>query len=291
MMQEAGFSVERIKQEISFAIQNINRSAQLQKCSRDSLLQAVVNVSNIGLTLNPAAKEAYLVPRWNSLSKQMEASLDPSYIGLSKLITDTGSVTAIPAQLVYDKDVFEMDLADNKKPVTHKVSFGDRGKLIGAYALATLANGDRQVEFMELKDIEEIRDRSETYKAFKAGKISTCTWVTDFGEMARKTVIKRIYKYLPRTERMEIADRAIQLDNADFTISDQQAAYIENLIATSTLDQRQRDALEMEISVMTASRASKVIEMLQANQLDPLTQGAGYNQGDIKRHLAEKMPM
>jgi hypothetical protein len=47
----------------------------------------------------------------------------------------------------------------------------------------------------------------------------------------------------------------------------------------------------MEISVMTASRASKVIEMLQANQLDALTQGAGYNQGDIKRHLAEKMPM
>lgn len=290
-MQDAGFAVEKVKQEVSFAIQLINKSAQLQKCSKDSLLQAVLNISNIGLSLNPASKEAYLIPRWNNINKNMEASLEPGYVGLVKLLTDAGSVTSMLAQIVYENDIFTIDLADNRSPVIHKMDPKvKRGEMMGVYALATLPDGTRQVEYMTLEEVYEIRERSETYRAFKEGKIKSSTWESDFKEMARKTVIKRIYKYLPRTERMEKVDQAITLDNADFSISDQQANYIDSLLHTSTLDQRQRDALEMEVSVMTSSRASRVIEMLKENQLDPVTQGNGYNQGDIKRHL-QQMPM
>ena len=84
--------------------------------------------------------------------------------------------------------------------------------------------------------------------------------------MTRKTVIKRIYKYLPRTDRMTQIDEAIAADNSDFAISDAQAYYIESLIATSTLEERQRGAIEMEVPVMSSSRATEVIEMLKANQ-------------------------
>jgi len=285
-MQDAGFSPERVKQEISFAIQHINKSSTLRKCTGESLLQAVVNISNIGLTLNPAAKEAYLVPRWNKPSQCFEAALEPGYVGLVKLLTNTGSVISVVAQIVHENDRFEVDLADNQNPVLHKPLFGKpRGEIMCVYALATLPDGIRQVEVMEIAEVNEIMERSESLKAYRDKKISTCTWITDFGEMARKTVIRRIYKYLPRTERMQVADKAIELDNADFAISDNQAAYIENLLSTSTLDQRHRDALEMEVSVMSSSRASQVIEHLKNNQLDPVTQGAGYNQGDIKRRL------
>src|SRR5690606_6391409 len=86
------------------------------------------------------------------------------------------------------------------------------------------------------------------------------------GEMARKTVIKRIYKYLPRTDRMERVDRAISEDNRDFGASDDQLSYIESLLHTSTLEERQRGAIEMEMSVMNGQRASEVINMLKANQ-------------------------
>jgi recombination protein RecT len=266
LMHEAGFDVERVKREVSFAIQSINRSEQLQKCSKESLQQAVLNISNVGLTLNPAAKEAYLIPRWSSLTRSMEASLEPSYIGLVKLLTDTGSVKAMVCQLVYEGDKFEIDLANNINPVSHKPELTKKSKtIVGVYALATLSDNTRQVEWMELSEVEDIRERSETYKAFKAQKIKSCTWASDFGEMMRKTVIKRIYKYLPRSEKAAFLDKAIDLDNEDYKISDGQINYIESLLSQSTLDEKQKQWLELELPTMGAKRASEVIEMLQNN--------------------------
>lgn len=267
-MQDAGFNPERVKREISFAIQIINKSPSLQKCSPDSLKAAVLNVSNIGLSLNPVAKESYLVPRWDNVSKSYVAVLEPGYVGLIKLLTDSGSVKSMVCQLVYEGDAFQLDLANNQNPVRHnpELNKAKRGQVTGVYALATLIDGTRQVEYMGIDEVHEIRERSETYKAHKEGKIKSCTWVTDPGEMTRKTVIKRIYKYLPRTERMEAIDKAIEKDNDDFTASDAQVYYIENLLSTSTLDERQRSALELELPVMNAQRAGQVIELLQANQ-------------------------
>jgi recombination protein RecT len=290
-MQDAGFEPERVKREVSFAVQSINKSAQLQKCSKESLLQAVMNVSNVGLTLNPAAKEAYLIPRYNSLVKGMEASLEPSYVGLVKLLTDAGSVKAMVCQLVHEGDVFEIDLANNLSPVTHKPNLSNRSKtIIGVYALATLSDNTRQVEWMELSEVEEIRERSETYKAFKAGKISSCTWASDFGEMTRKTVIKRIYKYLPRTEKAAFLDKAIDLDNEDYKITDGQIIYIENLLSASTLDERQKQWLEMEIPTMGAKRASEVIEMLKnniPNERTRLRNGETLSAGELSKAVTQ----
>lgn len=269
-MMAAGFTPETVKREISFAVQAINKSAMLQKCSPESKMMAVLNISNIGLTLNPASKEAYLIPRWNNLFKGYEAVLEPGYVGLVKLLTDAGSVKSMLCQLVYDSDLFEVDLANNNQPVVHKpeLSRSKQGNIKGAYALATLIDGTRQVEYMSVEEINDIRERSETYKAYTEGKIKSCTWVSDFGEMARKTVIKRIYKYLPRTERMQQIDKAVEMDSVDFTASDAQINYIETLLQTSTLDERQRTAIQMELAVMNGRRASDVINNLQQNQQD-----------------------
>ncbi len=270
-MRDAGYAPEIVKREISFAVQAINKSSQLQKCSMESKLQAVLNISNIGLTLNPAAKEAYLIPRWNSLAKTNEAVLEPSYVGLVKLLTDAGSVKSMVCQLVREGDVFEIDLANNMQPVIHKPNLKSKGKTTGVYALATLIDGTRQVEYMDIDEVYEIRERSETYKAFKAGTIKSSTWVTDEGEMTRKTVIKRIYKYLPRTERMQQIDKAVEIDNSDFMASDAQLFYIENLLHTCTLEQHIKDDIEMEMTVMNSKRANEIIErLLQAQPHDEL---------------------
>jgi phage RecT family recombinase len=283
-MMELGMDVVQIKKEISFALQHINKSDKLQKCTPESKLAAVVNIANIGLTLNPVAKEAYLIPRWNKLVNGNECALEPSYVGLVKLLTDAGSVNSMVTQVVYEHDrEFELNLADNREPVVHKPELvkSKRGNIIGCYSLATLPDGTRQVEWMDIEELRNIRQRSETYVAYLAGKISTCTWITDESEMMRKTVVKRIYKYLPRTDRMNKIDEAIKLDNTDYTASDEQLNYIENLLSTSTLDDRQRTSIEMEMSVMNGQRASKVIEQLKNNQLDPITQGNGGSAKEI----------
>lgn len=285
-MQDAGFSPEKVKQEISFAIQHINKSKQLQECTPESKMQAVMNISNIGLSLNPAAKEAYLIPRYNYLTRSMEASLEPGYVGLVKLLTDSGSVVSMVSQLVYENDTFSLDIADNRNPVQHKPELvkSKRGNIIGVYALATLPDGTRQAEWMDIDELNAIRNRSETYKAFKEGKIKSATWETDYGEMCRKTVIKRIYKYLPRTERMKFVDTAVHQDNQDYTASNDQLSYIESLLTSSTLDERQRAAIEMETSVMSSQRASQVIEQLKNNQQGP-DQGFIGTQKQLSKHI------
>lgn len=274
----------QVMREISFALQIINKSSYLQGCNQESKFAAVINVANIGLTLNPAAKEAYLVPR------DGKCCLDPSYIGLVKLLTDSGSVKSVLCNLVYANDFFELDQADNKKPVTHRPSLkkSERGILLGAYALATLPDDNRQAEWMDVEDLYLIRDRSESYKSYKNGKSKSCIWVSDEGEMMRKTVIKRIYKYLPRTDRMSAIDNAIEVDNQDYKATDGQIGYIESLLENSTFDVDQRKYIETEISFgITASRAGELIEQLNLNQMNRITQSGSYNQGDIKQQLAE----
>lgn len=268
-MELAGMPGPKVMQELSFAVQVINKTPKLRECTVESVLQSVMNIANIGLSLNPAAKEAFLIPRWNNYQKKMIASLDPSYIGLVKLLTDSGSISAILAQLVYENDHFVVDLANNVNPVTHRplLERSKRGNIIGVYALATLQDGTRQVEYMSKEEAYEIRERSESYIAFKEGKMQTCTWMTDEGEMIRKTVLKRIYKYLPRTERMERIDEAVSIDNSDYTASEDQLSYIESLLHTCSLEQRQVDAIQMEMAVMNGQRASEVIQLLKLNQI------------------------
>lgn len=267
-MTELGMDIPKIKKEISFALQAINKSSKLKNCTPESKLAAVINIANIGLTLNPVAKEACLVPRWNNMLSANECSLEPMYPGLVKLLTDAGSVKSISAQIVYENDKFIIDLADNVHPVTHNPELinSKKGNVIGVYALATLVDGTRQVEWMDKEQTDAIKQRSETYAAWLLGKIKTATWATDEPEMMRKTVIKRIYKYLPRTEQMEKVDNAIALDNLDYAASNDQLSYIESLLHTSTLEQRQVENIEMEMAVMNTKRASEVIKNLQMNQ-------------------------
>ncbi|MCH7559411.1 MAG: recombinase RecT, partial [Planctomycetes bacterium] len=107
--------------EVSFAVQLINSSKQLKKCTQESALKAVVNVAQSGLTLNPIMRLAYLVPRTVRVGANYEvhACLDPSYQGLMKLVTDTGSVKSIMAQIVYEGDQIDIDYASDWK-VRHK---------------------------------------------------------------------------------------------------------------------------------------------------------------------------
>lgn len=218
-MQELGMDVVQIKKEISFAIQHFNKNPKLLETTFESRLAAVVNIANIGLTLNPVAKEAYLIPRYNKVIRGVECTLEPGYVGLVKLLTDAGSINSIVTNVVYENDKeFTINLADNVMPVVHRPELvkAKKGAVIGCYSLATLPDGTKQVEWMDIDELYRIRGRSETYSAFLAGKITSCVWATDETEMMRKTVVKRIYKYLPRTDRMAKVDEAIGLDNTSY---------------------------------------------------------------------------
>lgn len=194
------------KREASFALQLLgNNSFLLGVASENpaSLENAISNLAAIGISLNPATKEAYLVPRNRSVC------LDISAIGLIKLATDSGSIEWAQSKLFHQNDKFT-DNGVGKEPTHVFEAFGERGPVMGVYAVAKTKGGDFLTETMSIKECHDIRDRSEAWKSFKAGKAKSCPWATDEGEMMKKTVIKRASKLWPKSERL---DTAVQVLN------------------------------------------------------------------------------
>lgn len=192
--------------EAGYAVQILSGSDYALKIARSnpqSVRNAVTNVAAIGISLNPARKQAYLVPRDSKIC------LDISYMGLIDIAVDSGSIRWGQARLVNKSDVFELNGIDQQPTHRCKPFEQERGELVGVYAVAKTRDGDYLTEAMSIADVFSVRDRSAAWKAFQTSK-KKCPWVTDEGEMIRKTVIKRAYKYWPKSDRM---DRAIDMLN------------------------------------------------------------------------------
>lgn len=241
-IEQSGLSEASFAREASFAYQAYLENERVAQCTKNSLIKCVMNVAQTGLTLNPVKKYASIVPRLNSKKKQMEAILEPQYQGLIKLLNDAG-MENIEARVVYENDIFDFDLSSEEKVKKHVPYYlnkaAESGDFLAVYSIATV-NGVRHVEVMPAEQVYEIREKSESYKAFVAKKISTCIWVEFPEEMYRKTVIKRHYKYLPKSDFNDNISNAIHLDNQvngfRAEISASYESFVEGRILTSAFD-------------------------------------------------------
>lgn len=198
--REAGFAIQ--------ALQGNDYALGIAMKNRQSVIDAVTNIAAIGISLNPAKKQAYLVPRDGRIC------LDISYMGLLDLAVDSGSIRWGQARLVYQADTFEVQGVD-REPIHRFSPFArDRGDVVGVYCVVKTADGDYLTEAMSTDEVNEIRDRSSAWKAWIKNKRS-CPWVTDWGEMAKKTVVKRASKYWPTTERLAAAVHHLNTDGGE----------------------------------------------------------------------------
>jgi recombination protein RecT len=185
------------EKEAGFAIQLLTATdyaIKIAASNRQSVINAVTNVAAIGISLNPAKRQAYLVPRDGRIC------LDISYMGLLDLAIQSGSLLWGQAELVYESDRFELNGFD--KPPTHaRQPFAkDRGPIVGVYVVVKTCDGDYLTTTMTYEETMDIRDRSSAWKNGQKGP-----WKTDEGEMIKKTVIKRAYKLWPKTDRLDTA--------------------------------------------------------------------------------------
>jgi len=193
------------KKEAGFARQALENNDYLMTTASNnqrSLANAITNIGAIGLSLNPAEKLAYLVPR------QKQICLDISYIGLIKLATDTGSIMWARAELIHENDDFTYHGATEKPEFATKNPF-NRGAIVGVYCVAKTAEGDYLSGIMSIDEVYEIRNRSESYKAGS----SFSPWNTFEGEMIKKTIIKRESKTWPKTDKTDRFDNAVEIIN------------------------------------------------------------------------------
>lgn len=194
---EAGFAVQQMECNdylLSIAMGN-----------RQSVINAVTNVAAIGISLNPARKQAYLVPR------DKKVCLDISYIGLVDLATQSGSIVWAKSELVFSSDTFQMGEPGTMPKHLFNPFSKDRGEVIGAYVVAKTPGGEYLCDAMSIDEINAIRDRSSAWKAYKS-KGASCPWVTDPGEMAKKTVIKRASKMWPKNDRLNMAIQHLNVE-------------------------------------------------------------------------------
>jgi len=213
--------------EKGFAGQLLTVNKGLRECAEKnpkSLLAAVKNVAGIGLSLSPAAKEAYLIVRGGVVC------LDPSYVGLMKLATNSGSIDWCEARIVREADTFKMNSSGLAPDHDHDPFATDRGPIKGVYCVARTKTGDFLVETMSAAQITEIKS---------ASKAANGPWKQWEEEMTRKSVIRRAFKYWPKSD-----ERGFQRMELAVHLSNENEGFVEIVptspeTATHTVDQKE----------------------------------------------------
>ena len=181
----------------------VQRTPKLLECTRESILGCIVSCAQLGLEPDGLLGHAYLIPFFNTKQNQLECQLIVGYKGLLKLARQSGEIASISARVVHERDKFEYEYGLAEKLRHVPSAEPDPGALVFAYAIFRLKDGAVHFDVMSMREIEAIRARS------KSGKSGP--WVTDFEEMAKKTVLRRASKMSPASIEDRMA-RAINLD-------------------------------------------------------------------------------
>lgn len=187
---------ERFKRVVLTAVQ---KNPELLECDRQSVFNSAVQAAQDGLL--PDGREGAMVVRMD-YRKGKVANWQPMIAGIRKKVRNSGEIATWDAQVVYENDHFEFELGDDPF-IKHRPALVDPGKPIAAYSVATLKSGEKSREVMSITDVYRIRDRSDGWKAHKAGKIKSTPWSSDEGEMIRKTVARRHSKVLPMSTDLD----------------------------------------------------------------------------------------
>ena len=159
------------------------RTPKLAECDQTSFFNAMLQLSQWGL--EPDGRRAHLIPFRNNKEGRTECQLILDYKGLVELILRTGSVSGIHADKVCDADEFVYDCG---QVVKHTIDFRKpRGEAYAYVCIITRKDGSKKCEVMTRDEVDAIRKRSKS--------ASNGPWVTDFDEMAKKTVFKRASKW------------------------------------------------------------------------------------------------
>ena len=167
----------------------ISVNTKLASCTPGSFLGAMMSAAQLGLEPNTPLGQAYILP-YNNKGK-LEAQFQLGYKGLIDLAYRSGEVEVVQAHIVCENDDFECEYGLEPK-LTHTPADKDRGEPIKVYAVFKTKSGGYGFEVMSMDDV-----RNHASKYSQSYGSSYSPWKTNFEEMAKKTVLKRVLKYAP----------------------------------------------------------------------------------------------
>lgn len=262
----AHVTVEKFTRVAMTAIQN---TPELVNVDRRSLFGAIVRLAQDGLL--PDGREAAIV-KFGDKAQAM-----PMIAGILKKIRQSGEVAKVNAFVVHEKDDFTVRYGFDES-VEHVPPPLDqpRGKPIGAYATAVLTDGSQLLEVMSLEEIEKVR---------KVSRASTRgPWVDWWGEMARKTVMRRLSKRLPMSTDLEeeVFQRDETLARNDTPVIEGEASNVTPIAPPAN----RLEALEAAVVDATPAHDPETGELALEGPADA-DRGEAVTLADAERALAE----
>ena len=233
-------SSERLLQ---LTISAVNKTPKLLECDLATLLSCVMRCSALGL--EPSAVDglgyAYILPYKNK--GKMEATFILGYKGMIKLAYMGGEVESIEARAVHVGDEFEYEFGLNEKLRHTPKGAGSNENLTHVYVLARFKNGGHYFDVMTRDEVEAIRKRS------KAG--DSGAWVSDYEAMAKKTVVRRAFPYLPLPP---MAQKAAEIDESD-------GGYVETINSEPLIPE------VLDVEEASGAAAKEILEARNSNQV------------------------
>ena len=196
------------------ALTEFRKTPKLAECDPMSICASVIMSAQLGLEIGVLG-QGYLVPYWNKNLGKHECQFIPGYRGFISLARRSGQIISLAAQIVYENDEFDYQLGLEDK-LHHKPARSNPGKMIAAYAVAKLVGGGHQFLVMFKERIDEVRSKA---------KAEFGPWASDYEAMAMKTVVRRLFKWLPCSIEMQKA--AIIDEHSEAGILDMKAAVSE----------------------------------------------------------------
>lgn len=203
---------------LKIALSALRTTPKLMECTIESLFGAVVHCAQLGLEPNTPQGHIYLIPFGNGRKGTTEVQVIVGYKGLIDLARRSGQIVSISARVRYANDPFKLAFGTDDYIQHAPAEDGDRGQAVGVYAVAKLKDGGVQFEYLTLAEVNRIRDGSQGYKAAietgrRYNKPPKHPWIEHWEEMARKTAIRRLCKYLPMS--IELASAVALEDHAE----------------------------------------------------------------------------
>lgn len=309
VMQRNGSAIESFRQELSrmnneivsalpshIPVQHfcrvlqtaVNTTPELLNCNRKSFWQSAIKCATDGLL--PDGREAAFVIFGNSVQ------YIPMYQGILKRIRNNNKNILISCHLIYENDYFVWEEGTNQQLI-HKPLFpGDRGEIIGAYAVAHFVDNDSyQFVVMSKEEINAIRNASPSGGSYKS------PWEKWWGEMAKKTVLRRLAKMLPmNADDMDMINKDVIEHTFTNEKETQQAITTESQTALpndplDALAEMDGDVIEDQPSIIDQLNACKTkddynrIEPEAQKEIQRLDKNGDFKQKDLLIETMQKV--
>jgi len=250
----------------------IAKAASASKDGLQSLMAACTKAATDGLIID--GREAALVTfrakvgdnKWEDRVQYI-----PMVAGLMKKARNSGEIASISAHVVYENDKFTYVLGDDER-IEHAPTFGERGKPVAVYAIVRLKDGTVQREVMDKAAVMRIAKQSKNEKQYQPES-------PNFGEWWRKTVIRRISKYLPSSSDRDEFQQAVERIDEDYTYESETSE--DGSVTTTRPVQKKRGAAAAALKDITPKQ--------QVQDIEPETVDHDPQTGEILDNEAEDM--